>query len=75
MPVSGGTVGPVALEHALLVSLSERSGSGYQLTRRFDRSLGFFWSASHQQIYRTLARMEELELVSATVEPGEGAPD
>lgn len=65
----------MSLQHAICVSLAEQSASGYELTRRFDRSLGFFWSASHQQIYRTLARMEELELVSATVKPGEGAPD
>jgi DNA-binding PadR family transcriptional regulator len=48
----------VALEHAILVSLTERPASGLDLTRRFDRSIGFFWSATHQQIYRVLARME-----------------
>ncbi len=48
----------MALEHAILVSLSERPASGLELTRRFDRSLGFFWSATHQQIYRVLARMD-----------------
>jgi DNA-binding PadR family transcriptional regulator len=48
----------MALEHAILVSLSERRASGLDLTRRFDRSIGFFWSATHQQIYRVLARME-----------------
>lgn len=48
----------MALEHALLVSLSEQAGSGIELSRRFDRSIGFFWRATHQQIYRTLARME-----------------
>ncbi len=46
------------LEHALLVSLSERPGTGIELTRRFDRSIGFFWSATHQQIYKVLRRME-----------------
>jgi len=46
------------LEHALLVSLAERAASGLDLTRRFDASIGFFWQASHQQIYRTLKRME-----------------
>ena len=44
----------MALEHALLVSLSERPAPGIELTRRFDRSIGFFWSATHQQIYRVL---------------------
>ena len=48
----------MALEHAILVSLSERAGSGLELTRRFQASIGFFWSATHQQIYRVLARME-----------------
>ena len=30
----------MALEHALLVSLTERPGSGLELSRRFDRSIG-----------------------------------
>ena len=30
----------MALEHAILVSLSERPASGLDLTRRFDRSIG-----------------------------------
>ena len=49
---------PMALEHALLVALSERPASGLELTRRFEKSIGFFWHATHQQIYRVLARME-----------------
>lgn len=48
----------MALEHAILVSLSEQPAAGLELARRFDRSIGFFWSATHQQIYRVLARME-----------------
>lgn len=48
----------MALEHALMVSLSERAAGGLELARRFDRSIGFFWTATHQQIYRVLARME-----------------
>jgi DNA-binding PadR family transcriptional regulator len=48
----------MALEHALLVSLSERPATGIELTRRFDRSIGYFWRATHQQIYKVLHRME-----------------
>ncbi len=55
----------MALEHALLVSLRERRGTGIELTRRFDRSIGFFWSATHQQIYKVLRRMEADGWVSA----------
>ncbi|MEV6599917.1 PadR family transcriptional regulator [Actinoplanes sp. NPDC051346] len=48
----------MALEHAILVSLLEQPGSGYELARRFERSIGRFWTATHQQIYRVLRRME-----------------
>ena len=65
----------MSLEHAILVSLAEQSASGYDLARRFDRSLGFFWKATHQQIYRTLARMEREGLAASQVESGEGRPD
>ena len=55
----------MALEHALLVSLSEQPGTGIELTRRFDRSIGYFWRATHQQIYKVLRRMEGDGWVSA----------
>ena len=65
----------MALEHALLVALSERPASGLELTRRFERSLGFFWHATHQQIYRVLARMEADGWVSVEVVAQDGRPD
>ncbi|TMS59757.1 PadR family transcriptional regulator [Imbroritus primus] len=43
--------------HAILISLLEQPSSGYDLARRFDRSMGYFWRATHQQIYRELGRM------------------
>jgi DNA-binding PadR family transcriptional regulator len=49
----------MSLQHALLTSLLEKPSSGYELARRFDKSIGYFWHATHQQIYRELARMEE----------------
>lgn len=65
----------VALPHAILVSLCEQSGSGYELARRFDRSIGYFWSATHQQIYRTLKAMEEDGWVHVTPVAQQGRPD
>src|SRR5688572_543833 len=65
----------MALEHAILVSLSERRASGLDLTRRFDRSIGFFWSATHQQIYRVLARMEADGWVRSTAVAQHGRAD
>ena len=54
----------MALEHALLIALREQPASGLELGRRFERSIGFFWHAKHQQIYRVLGRMESDGLVS-----------
>jgi DNA-binding PadR family transcriptional regulator len=65
----------MALPHAILVSLCERDGSGYELARRFDRSIGYFWAATHQQIYRTLRAMEDDGWVRATAVAQRGRPD
>ena len=65
----------MALEHALLVSLRERPGSGLELARRFDASIGFFWHATHQQIYRVLARMVGAGWVEAEQVAQSGRPD
>lgn len=65
----------MSLDHALLVSLLEKPSSGYELARRFERSIGYFWHATHQQIYRVLARMEAAGWIAAEVQPGESAPD
>lgn len=65
----------MALEHAIMVSLAERSATGYDLARRFDASIGHFWYASHQQIYRVLGRMVDDAWVAADVIPQDGRPD
>lgn len=49
----------MSLSHAVLTSLLEKPSYGYELARRFDKSIGYFWHATHQQIYRELARMEQ----------------
>lgn len=65
----------MALEHAILVSLAEKSASGYDLARRFDKSIGHFWKASHQQIYKVLARMEGEKWVESHLVEQSGRPD
>lgn len=64
----------MSLPHALLTSLLEKPSSGLELAHRFDRSIGYFWPASHQQIYRELARLEESGWVDSTQEGGRGRP-
>lgn len=65
----------MALEHALLVALQEKPGSGLELTRRFEKSFGFFWAATHQQIYRVLARMVADGHLDVEVVGQAGRPD
>ncbi|MFD9219652.1 PadR family transcriptional regulator [Streptomyces sp. NPDC060064] len=49
----------MSLPHAILTALLEKPSSGLELTRRFDKSIGYFWSATHQQIYRELGKLEQ----------------
>lgn len=69
------TLPDVALPHAILVALSEQAGSGYELAHRFDRSIGYFWAATHQQIYRTLRTMAADGWVHVDVVAQHGKPD
>ncbi len=65
----------MALEHAIMVSLAERPGTGYEIGQQFDRSIGFFWSATHQQIYRTLKKLHTDGLVNFEPIAQDGRPD
>ena len=65
----------MALAHAILACLVERPCSGYDLAKQFDGSVGYFWSASHQQIYRELSKLEEQGWITSQMIPQEGRPD
>ncbi|MGJ9416860.1 PadR family transcriptional regulator [Massilia sp. CMS3.1] len=62
----------MSLAHAVLTSLLEKASSGYELARRFDKSIGYFWHATHQQIYRELARMEASGWIESSSAPDAG---
>jgi DNA-binding PadR family transcriptional regulator len=62
----------MSLAHAVLTSLLEKATSGYDLARRFDKSIGYFWHATHQQIYRELARMETAGWIESSSAPDAG---
>lgn len=59
----------MSLAHVLLTSLLEKPSSGIELARRFDHSMGYFWSATHQQIYRELKNMLEQGWISTQAQP------
>jgi len=65
----------MALSHAILVALLDCPSSGYDLAKRFDGSVGFFWDASHQQIYRELAKLEEAGHIAAQTIEQENRPN
>ena len=62
----------MSLKFAILTSLTEREGSGIELARRFDKSIGYFWPDTHQQIYRELDRLTTDGLIREL--PQEGPP-
>jgi DNA-binding PadR family transcriptional regulator len=49
----------MALSHAILATLLSGPVSRYKLTKRFNVAIGYFWQATHQQIYRELTSREE----------------
>jgi DNA-binding PadR family transcriptional regulator len=55
----------MSLPHALLTALLEKPSSGSELAARFDRSMSYYWNATHQQIYRELGRLEKAAWVSS----------
>lgn len=65
----------MAIAHAILVSLIEHPASGYDLAKQFEGSVGFFWKATHQQIYRELTKLEEQGWISAEVISQDNRPD
>ncbi|MBI2216705.1 MAG: PadR family transcriptional regulator [Candidatus Rokubacteria bacterium] len=72
MPPATGTN---TLRYALLGLLSRRRLSGWEILKRFSRSIVFFWHAKRSQIYAELRRMERLGLVSSRLEIRGGGPN
>ncbi len=57
----------MSLRHAVLTALLEGEASGYELAKRFDVAVADYWSATPQQLYRDLERLEQDGLVQARV--------
>jgi PadR family transcriptional regulator, regulator of vanillate utilization len=57
------------LRFALLAMLSSGPRTGYEVTQRFDSTVGYVWYAPHSQIYPELRRMEDAGLVAAEEVP------
>ncbi len=65
----------MSLRFAILGLLAGGELSGYELSRRFQQSVGYFWHARAQQIYPELARLEAEGLIAGRTVPQVGKPD
>jgi DNA-binding PadR family transcriptional regulator len=63
------------LGYALLGLLAERPRYGYELSKLLSAPLGFFWNATHGQIYPELARLVESGFASVETLEGSARPD
>jgi DNA-binding PadR family transcriptional regulator len=52
------------LKNVILTVLHQQPSTGYEITQAFDKSFRYFWQASHQQVYRELARLTEQGFVT-----------
>ena len=62
----------MSLRHALLGLLVFRPGSGYDLLKRFNTSLGYVWPAKQSQISGELTKLDATGLIKVTDEGPRG---
>lgn len=60
------------LGYAILAMLARQPSTGYELSARSRRPIGYFWSARHGQIYPELRKLLDAELVRFSAGPGPG---
>lgn len=65
----------MALREVILTVLARGEMTGYEITKDFEAVYVHFWRASHQQVYRELARLSKDGQVTVKVVAQEGRPD
>jgi PadR family transcriptional regulator AphA len=65
----------MALREVILTVLARGEMTGYEITKDFEAVYVYFWRASHQQVYRELARLKKDGSVTAKVVAQERRPD
>jgi DNA-binding PadR family transcriptional regulator len=65
----------MALREVILTVLTQGQMTGYEITKDFDDVLAYFWRASHQQVYRELARLSDDGCVTHEVVEQAGKPN
>lgn len=57
----------MSLEYAILGFLQYKPITGYDMKKKIDSSIGYFWSADQSQIYRTLNKLTEKGLIDVEI--------
>ena len=52
------------IDYVILGILSHENLTGYDIKKRLDSRLRFFWNASYGSIYPTLSRLEEMNMIT-----------
>ncbi len=65
----------MALREVILTVLARGEMTGYEITKDFEAVYVHFWRASHQQVYRELARLNKDGRVTLKVVAQGGRPD
>ena len=50
----------MSLPYVILTILKDNDSTGYDVTKKLSGTIGLFWSASHQQVYR-VSNFKELK--------------
>lgn len=65
----------MALREVILTVLARGEMTGYEITKDFEAVYVHFWRASHQQVYRELARLNKDGRVTVKLVAQESRPD
>ena len=65
----------MSVKYAMLGILAEKDLHGYELKSSFDDKVGEFWSLNYGQIYSTLDRLEQEDLVTHDRQVQDKRPD
>lgn len=65
----------MSLKYVVLTLINKNPQTGYDIVKSFDQTVGFFWSASHQQVYRELAALTAKKWITFKTHSQSDKPD
>jgi len=65
----------MSLKHVVLTLIHQAPSTGYEINKSFEQKIGYFWHASHQQVYQELAKLKKSEMLTCEHTPQTDRPD